>query len=503
MNWITSQIGAREHYAIPRVLQRDGRLQRLYTDFWASAPWRVFGKLTGKSSLAARFHPELATAPVTGFNLQALKFSRRRYANPYDGFLQVGEAFGKQVVKDLEKSGKSVLGPSIVCRSSPTRHPSETRTTSGMTKLRSDAPFLDSGLIFFGYDTGFLEPARWVKERGGKTIVCQMDPARYEVDLVREEEKRWPGWAKRSVDVPESYYRRREEEWAVADLVMVNSEWTKAALIRQGVTADKIVIVPLAYEAPPVEGRASRVESNADRVEGREPNHLEVMRQTAEGSPRGAAQPTGSGCRQSKDEGYAGRVEGRGARVEGYKDAEKDPRPSTLDSRRTLRVLFLGQVILRKGIQYLIEAAKLLKEESIHFDVVGPIGISEEAMKSAPPNMTFHGSVTRDRTQEFYERADIFVLPTLSDGFALTQLEAMAHGLPVIATQNCGEVVTDGVDGLIVPASDPNALAEAFQLIIQDPKKLKAMSQATGAKVEQFSLTKLTENLAELEHRLL
>ena len=64
-----------------------------------------------------------------------------------------------------------------------------------MTKLRSDAPFLDSGLIFFSYDTGFLEPAKWIKGRGRKTIVCQMDPARYEVDLVKEEEKRWPGWA--------------------------------------------------------------------------------------------------------------------------------------------------------------------------------------------------------------------------------------------------------------------------------------------------------------------
>ena len=503
MNWITSQIGAREHYAIPRELHRSGKLDSLYTDFWATAGWRMLGKLTGKSSLATRFHPELATAPVMGFNLQALKASRQRFTNPYEGFLQVGEAFGKQVVKDLEKRGKSVLGPSIVCRSSPTRHPSETRTTSGMTKLRSDAPFLVSGFVFFSYDTGFLEPARWVKARGGKAIVCQMDPARYEVDLVREEETRWPGWSRLSAEVPEAYFRRREEEWAVADLVMVNSEWTKAALIRQGVTADKIVIVPLAYEAPPVEGRASRVESNADRVEGREPNHLEVMRQTAEGSPRGAAQPTGSGCRQSRDEGYAGRVEGRGARVEGYKDAEKDPHPSSLVSRRTLRVLFLGQVILRKGIQYLIEAAKLLKEESIHFDVVGPIGISEEAMKSAPPNMIFHGSVTRDRTREFYERADLFVLPTLSDGFALTQLEAMAYGLPVISTPNCGEVVTDGLDGLILPASDSSALAEAFQLLIQDPEKLRSMSDATKAKVEQFSLTRLAENLTNLEQRLL
>jgi glycosyltransferase involved in cell wall biosynthesis len=194
--------------------------------------------------------------------------------------------------------------------------------------------------------------------------------------------------------------------------------------------------------------------------------------------------------------------EGRGTRDEGYGNEEKSSRRSTFDARRPLRVLFLGQVILRKGIQYLIESARLLEKESIHFDIVGAIGISDAAVASAPANMTFHGPVSRDRTEEFYRSADLFVLTTLSDGFALTQLEAMAFRLPVIATPNCGEVVTDGVDGLIVPASDANALAEAFQLILQDPEKLQAMSEATGAKLEQFSLRRLGDNLAGLEQRL-
>jgi len=175
---------------------------------------------------------------------------------------------------------------------------------------------------------------------------------------------------------------------------------------------------------------------------------------------------------------------------------------SSFTKDKPLRVLFLGQVILRKGIQYLIEAARLLEKEAIHFDIVGSIGISEEAVASATSNMTFHGPVSRDRTDEFYRAVDLFVLPTLSDGFALTQLEAMAHGLPVIATPNCGEVVSDQVDGLIIPASDSNALAEAFQLLIQDPEKLRSMSAATGAKVKQFSLMRLGENLEEVEKKL-
>jgi glycosyltransferase involved in cell wall biosynthesis len=415
--WICTQIGAREHYAIPRVLHRAGKLERLYTDFWASAPWRLLGKLTGKGSLSARCHPDLAGASVKSFNYEALKVSRQRFSNPYDGFLQMGKAFGQQVVSDLVKSEKW-------------------KGKSGNI-TNSQLP-ASSSTVFFSYDTGFLEPAQWIKGRGGKTIVCQMDPSRFEVALVKEEEKRWPGWARHSVEVPDAYFKRREYEWATADLVMVNSEWSKQALIKQGVPESKLAVVPLAFEA---------------------------------NNPR-------------------------------LNSVTYSP-PSTFVARRPWRVLFLGQVILRKGIQYLIESARLLEKEPIHFDVVGSIGISDAAVASAPANMTFHGPVGRDRTEEFYRSANLFVLPTLSDGFALTQLEAMAYGLPVIATPNCGEVVSDGVDGLIVPASDANALAEAIQLILQDPEKLQAMSESTGAKLEQFSLGRLGENLAELDKRLL
>jgi len=454
MNWITSQIGAREHYAVPRVLHRARKLEVLYTDFWATAPWRLLGKLAGKSSLATRCHPELAGAPVTAFNLQALKASRQRFSNPYEGFLAVGRQFGEQVVCDLEKQsrdeGRGTRAMEMQEKALDGRRCRPGRCFASVTAT------LDSPFIFFSYDTGFLEPAQWVKAHGGKSIICQMDPSRFEVDLVKEEEKKWPGWAKRSAEVPEAYFKRREAEWAAADLVMVNSEWSKQALMKQGVSDDKIVVVPLAFEAS---------------------------------CPRLSIDGT---CRPASS-----------AAPLGLPSAVYRAAPQRLGSRRTLRVLFLGQVILRKGIQYLIEAAKLLKDEPIHFDVVGSIGISDDAVASAPSNMTFHGPVSRDRTEEFYRSADLFVLPTLSDGFALTQLEAMAHGLPVIATPNCGEVVTDGVDGLIVQASDSNALAEAFQLVIQDPDKLQAMSAATEAKLEQFSLAKLEGNLAELENRLL
>jgi len=159
----------------------------------------------------------------------------------------------------------------------------------------------------------------------------------------------------------------------------------------------------------------------------------------------------------------------------------------------------LGQVNLRKGIQYLLEAATLVKREKIEIDIVGPIAISDEFVVKAAPNVRFHGAVTRDRVRDFYSRADVFVLPTISDGFALTQIEAMAHGLPVITTPNCGRVVTDGLDGFIVPARDACVIADRLRTLLDDPERLQAMREAAQLTVAKFSLDQLDKNLRALE----
>src|SRR5262249_32185199 len=153
-----------------------------------------------------------------------------------------------------------------------------------------------------------------------------------------------------------------------------------------------------------------------------------------------------------------------------------------------LHVLWLGNVILRKGIQYLLEAARLLAGKQVVITVAGPVHISPEAVQSAPANVKFIGKVTRDQTAGRYKEADVFVLPTISDGFAITQLEAMSHGLPVITTPNCGQVVSDGIDGRIVPIRDAKALAEAIECYASDRRKLSDSSGAAREKAKQFSL---------------
>jgi glycosyltransferase involved in cell wall biosynthesis len=400
-SWICAQIGAREHYAIPRVLHCSGKLEALFTDYWSHGLWH---KLARSARLRSRLHEDLTDAEVYSFNttaiLDGLRKRIRPSTDPYSDFLRIGSRFGKQVRSSLARRRE--------------QHWENT--------------------IFFGYDTGFLEAAAWAKDRGAVCIVCQMDPSRTEVEMVKEEERRWPGWAKSPILVPEEYFAWRKAEWALADAIMVNSQWTLDALVEQGVPADKIHIIPLAYEV-----------------------------------------------------GDSGEV--------------ASPTPLRPDSE-PFRVLFLGQVNLRKGVPYLLEAARLLKGQNIQIDIAGPIAVADQFVVKAPLNVRFHGAVTRDRVREFYSQADVFVLPTISDGFALTQLEAMAHGLPVITTPNCGRVVTDGLDGFIVPARDSAALAERLQTLLEDPERVQAMGEAARLAVASFSLDHLDKNLRALETKL-
>jgi glycosyltransferase involved in cell wall biosynthesis len=403
--WFCSQIGAREHYAVPRVLHRDGRLGVLYTDFWAGGIIRGMARRSRAKlirTFATRFHPDLAQAAVTSWNARSLLWEadlrNQKRRNAYESFIEIGASFSACV--------------------------------RGMLSRRRD---LDSRSVFFAYDTGALEAIEWCRERGLKCILNQMDPNRVEVQMVHEEEKRWPDWSVQSLEVPEDYFRRREQEWALADRVVVNSEFCRHALVMQGVSPEKLSVVPLCFEA----------------------------------------------AHDGRDTGI------------GKNDA---PGP-----KNKLRILYLGQVILRKGIQYLMQAAKLLEREPIQFDVVGPVGISSAAIACAPANMTFHGRATRDQTAKWYQQSDVFVLPTISDGFAITQLEAMSYGLPVVATPCCGAVVSDGLDGFILPRGDAVALAKTFQRYLTYPELLQIQRNAALAKVKQFTLDHLATNLRALE----
>ncbi len=138
------------------------------------------------------------------------------------------------------------------------------------------------------------------------------------------------------------------------------------------------------------------------------------------------------------------------------------------DPDRPLRVLFAGTLQLRKGVQYLFEAAHLLKGEPVTIRFVGPSLLSGDALRRLRGIGEIAGPVSRSEMERQYAWADVLVLPTLSEGSANVCLEAAARGLPVITTPNAGSAIVHGRTGLIVPARDARALAESIALLLRD-----------------------------------
>jgi glycosyltransferase involved in cell wall biosynthesis len=167
-------------------------------------------------------------------------------------------------------------------------------------------------------------------------------------------------------------------------------------------------------------------------------------------------------------------------------------------SPRRGRVLFIGTVGLRKGLVYLSEAARILQQRGLRYDlrVVGhvPAATRNERLFAG---LHFIGRIPRSEIAKEYQAADIFVIPSLCEGSATVHLEALAFGLPVIATPAAGTVVTDKVDGFLVPPRNGSALADKIEQLVEDRKLREKMSAAAKTTVQQYTWERYGQRLIE------
>ncbi len=153
------------------------------------------------------------------------------------------------------------------------------------------------------------------------------------------------------------------------------------------------------------------------------------------------------------------------------------------------RVLYAGSFSLRKGTLYLLEAIKQLKLKNFEFVFNGHV--SSELQKFLDPYtdiIKFVGMRPFDQLYKLYSQASVFVLPTLEDGFAKVITEAMACGVPVIATTNCGaeDVMTDGQEGFIIPIRDVRAIRDRILFMYENPDIRDQMAAASLAKAKEL-----------------
>ena len=382
-DWFCIQLGAREHYAIPRAVHQQCRLAGLLTEAWAQ-PGAIAGLLPSRllRRVRERFHPDLVTARVADFTFSWLLFEarHRRSLHGWDLIMERNRWFQRRVLTALQSAVR-----------------------------RQQVALADSRRVLFAYSYAALEPFRWAKAQGWTTVLGQIDPGPVEAEIVADEHQRYPGLASQWQAPPPNYWTDWRAECELADVIVVNSEWSRKGLAGGGVATEKVHVVPLIYENAP-----------------------------------SAAPPRAY--------------------------------PDRFSAVRPLRVLFLGQVNLRKGVARVLEAARRLRGEPIEWWLIGPRDFEPSPAELAEPHWRWIGPVRRGEVGRYYDEADVFLFPTLSDGFGLTQLEAQARRLPVIASRYCGTVVHDGKNGFLLPDVSSEAIAAVVLECVRNPTRLAAMS---------------------------
>jgi glycosyltransferase involved in cell wall biosynthesis len=397
---ICVHIGARAHYLLPKALQSQDNLEALITDTWVSSkllrtllsnfPVRII------KSFSSRYSPLLPSKKVYSFSWRfffAEIFIRFKYKDTWQQILKRNFLFEHIAAKIFKRlsSQHDVLGISY-------------------TSLN----------IF-----------QIAKGREQKTVLFQIDPGYKEEQIVADLlEKNKDKFATTWKRAPESYWADWKKECGLSDVIMVNSEWSKDALMGEGIDERKIKILPLPF---PLESKHFQYEKK----------YTEVFNQ-----------------------------------------------------ERPLKLLFLGTLTLRKGIHLVIEAASKLIEYPIEFILVGHNELNASVLEL--PNVQYKGVVSRSETDILYQSADAFLFPTFSDGFGLTQLEALSWNVPVIASKYCGRVVIKDFNGIILPECNSEELITAILMCLKNPAYLKQLSLNGIKTVEKFTVEEFARGIANL-----
>jgi glycosyltransferase involved in cell wall biosynthesis len=168
--------------------------------------------------------------------------------------------------------------------------------------------------------------------------------------------------------------------------------------------------------------------------------------------------------------------------------------------RRTerLRFLYAGQMSLRKGIPILLEAWEKAELSSAELQLVGAWRLDDRKRAALPRGVVHVPACSPEALRDHYRRADVFVFPSFFEGLGLVLLEAMACGLPAIASAASGaaDVLTEAC-GRTLPRNEVDALVHAFQWFDRNRDKLPAMGRAARARAEQFNWQRYRFAVAE------
>jgi glycosyltransferase involved in cell wall biosynthesis len=163
----------------------------------------------------------------------------------------------------------------------------------------------------------------------------------------------------------------------------------------------------------------------------------------------------------------------------------------------TFRVMFAGRSSPRKGVHYLLQAWKELNLPDAELMLVGNNLMPSEWFSQYEDSCRHVPSVPHFKLNSYYSSASVLVFPSLVEGFGLVLTEAMACGIPIITTPNTAgpDLITDGIEGFIIPIRDVEALKEKLEWCYRHPQELSEMGHAARKKAEGLTWNKYQTEL--------
>jgi glycosyltransferase involved in cell wall biosynthesis len=173
--------------------------------------------------------------------------------------------------------------------------------------------------------------------------------------------------------------------------------------------------------------------------------------------------------------------------------------------KNTKIILYVGTFRPVKGLKYLIEAMKIIDDKEKKLVIIG-YGEEKTDLENLVKNLklencvTFIGKTPNNEIIRYMASSDVFVLPSLSEGFPITILEAMASGLPIVATKVRGlpEILKDGQNGFLVEPANPEQIAEKVLLLLNDEKLRKIISKNNLEEVKKYDWKIVIDKLENL-----
>lgn len=173
---------------------------------------------------------------------------------------------------------------------------------------------------------------------------------------------------------------------------------------------------------------------------------------------------------------------------------------------KTFRIIYCGLSSIKKGTHYLLRAYSELQLRNAELWLVGSVLEDiHEIMEKYRDHYKLVGFIPRNQLYKYYSQGSIFVLPSLEEGLAKVMVEAMACGLPVIATINSGaeDVIRDGIDGFVIPAKNTTAIKEKILYMYENQHERIGMGENAQKRVnEEFTLEAYAQRMIDTLHTI-